>query len=132
MRPMRIDRPIRVQPEPDDVLPVPEDPGTVAPDWRSPTEDNGAGLARDQLHLALVVPDRATYDLIRGRAYLVTPKTWGGKVFLHTILETRKNKYSEMPTKLLTAMSDLGLMDSRDLGISEVDMDLGYPTGKQE
>lgn len=104
----------------------------MAPEWRSPTEDNGLGVPRADLHVALVVPDRATYDLIRAKAFLVRPVGWEGHVYLHTILESRKTKYSDVPMKLLTLMSDLGLMDSKDLEISPLDMDLGYPSGDPE
>jgi hypothetical protein len=104
----------------------------MAPEWRSPTEDNGLGLAYENLHIALVVPDRATYDLIRAKAFLVKPHGWEGHVYLHTILDNRRSKYSEIPMKLLTLMSDLGLMDAKDLEISALDMDLGYPSGDPE
>lgn len=103
----------------------------VAPDWTSPTEDNGVSAPRAELHIALLVPDRATADLLRNRVRVVRPPLWhGGKIYLHIIPEDQRRRYADMDFKILQAIVDLGWLDASDLDIGPPDQTtIGYPTG---
>ena len=122
MRPLRVARPSRGSGDPAPVLPVqgPIPARVLAPDWVPPTEDNGADTPRGELHVALVAPDAATAASWRTRARLITPPLWkGGRTQLHVVhfdLELGD-------PRLLIALVDLGLIDSKDAGM------VGYPSG---
>lgn len=99
----------------------------MAPDWRSPTEDNGAATPRDTLHIALLA---TSSDEVRAlsKVRVITPPLWkGGKIALHVILS---KDLKEADILIRQTLVDLGLADSRDLAIGPPDqLTLGYPTG---
>lgn len=134
LRPMRISLP---RDRGGDDGPVPAVPERVperlmAPDWRSPTEDNGAAAPRADLHIALLAPNREAERFLRGYIRVVKPPLWhGGKILLHVIpINEKKN---DVDIKVALAMVDLGLLDAKDLQIGPPDeLTIGYPTGLTE
>lgn len=91
----------------------------LAPDWSPATEDNGADTPRGELHVALLAPDAATAAAWRARARVITPPLWkGGNVRLHVV--TFDPGLGD--PRLLLALVDLGLLDSKDAGL------VGYPS----
>ena len=103
-------------------VPEPVPPRSVAPDWNSPTEDNGVTAPRADMHIALVAPDPATAEIWRRQARLIRPPLWKGKVFLH-VVTIDKDKSKGVDPLVLQAMVDLGFADSTDIGL------IGYPEG---
>jgi hypothetical protein len=96
----------------------------MAPDWNSPTEDNGLTTPRGELHVALLAPDADTATQWRKRARVVTPPLWkGGKVSLHVVVHDASK---DPDASVLLAMVDLGLIDSADAGL------IGYPSGLED
>lgn len=92
----------------------------MAPDWISPTEDNGVSLPRDDMHIALVAPDPETAEIWRRQARLIRPPLWKGRVHLHIVtIDTTKSH--DLDPLVLQAMVDLGFADSADIGL------IGYP-----
>lgn len=93
----------------------------MAPDWSSPTEDNGVGVPRGVLSIALVAPDHDTAVLWRRLARVVKPPLWkGGTVNLYIVTQ---NPAMPIDAQVAQAMVDLGLVDSVDVGL------IGYPSG---
>lgn len=101
----------------------------MAPNWVSPTENNGAGVPHADLHVALLArtPEQA---LLAHDLRIITPPLWGGRVLLHIIVS------HDMTVDDLTikqAMADLGWADSRDLDIGPpASITEGYPSGTDE
>ena len=63
---------------------------------------------RAELHIALIVKDRATYDLLKRNAYLIKPPYWDGEVKLRFII----GKPSQAQSILLRiALVELGMVD---------------------
>lgn len=104
----------------------------MAPDWRSPTEDNGAAAPRADLHIALLAPDKEALKYLRNNIRVVKPPLWhGGRIYLHVIPLDKKTHNVDM--KVALAAADLGMVDARDLEIGPPeDLTLGYPSGLTE
>ena len=120
MRPLRIPKPA---PQ--------EKVRAVAPDWQSPTLDNGLAAPPGDLHVAIVVPDAATAALLRGNVRVVKPPLWkDGHIYLHVIVSDDRHGAAGIDIRLAQAMADLGLLDAADLGIGPPDgITQGYPSG---
>lgn len=102
----------------------------MAPDWSSPTDSNGSGLARADLHIALVAGNPEEAALL-ARVKVIQPPLWDGKVHLHVIVN--EHNFSEDDIHILQAMVDLGWADSRDVHIGPpAGLTLGYPSGTDE
>lgn len=101
---------------------------SVAPDWNSPTIDNGVAEPRGILHIALVIPDAQAFNTLAKRVYVVKPPLWKGEVRLHAIPEPGKND-ADITLYIKLALIDLGLIDSKDVQIDRASIELGYPSG---
>lgn len=114
-------------------VPEPVSQRSLAPDWVSPTQDNGVAVPPADLHIALLAPDRDTAELLRGRVRVLKPPYWeGGKVYLHVVLQDQRKSptYKDWDMTILLALADMGVMDTRDLEIGPpADLTLGYPSG---
>jgi hypothetical protein len=100
---------------------------SLAPDWISPTEGNGAGLPRTDLHIALVTTSEDEYDYYSSKLRVAKPPLWPGKVHLHIIMG--KDTQSD-DLMIQQALVDLGWADSRDLEIGPpASVTEGYPSG---
>lgn len=109
-------------------VPEPVRPRAMAPDWSSPTEGNGADLPRAELHIALITPDAETASALQHRLRVVKPPLWQGKVHLH-LIPAPPDGWPVDPY-IAQAMVDLGLIDSTDVGLAELDsVTIGYPAG---
>lgn len=112
-------------------VPQPVPARALAPNWRSPTEDNGLSAPRADLHIALIAPDADTAKQLR-KVRVVKPPLWqGGKIFLHVI--TERKGWGMDDYKIMQAVADLGWADARDLQIGPPDaVTNGYPSGSTE
>lgn len=100
---------------------------SLAPDWVSPTEGNGAGLPRADLHIALVVRSAEELTGLANRIKVVQPPLFNGKVHLHFVINHDANTDDVMVRQ---AMVDLGWADARDLDIGPpASITEGYPSG---
>jgi hypothetical protein len=127
MRPMRVVRRGALRgPSPD--LPTVPEQGTIsllASNRRNPTEGNGSGLAREELHIALIAPEGTVLDVFARHARLIRPPLWEGKVFLHVIPE---GKVKNDPA-ILQYLIDSGDISAESAGMSVevVPVSAGYP-----
>jgi hypothetical protein len=105
-------------------------PRVVAPNRPGPTEGNGLDSPRADLHIALIVPDRKTADLLRNKVRIVRPPLWKGKLFLHLIPQDQRHKYRDIDMTTLLALIDTGLIDAKTAEIAAPDeITIGYPSG---
>lgn len=104
----------------------------MAPDWRSPTEDNGTAAPRAELHIALLAPNREAMTYLRNNIRVVKPPLWhGGRIYLHVVPLDKKTHSVDI--KVAQAVVDLGWLDAKDLEIGPPEeITLGYPTGLTE
>lgn len=126
LRPLRVERPIDHGQGDSNLSDVPHSVPErgVASHGISTTEGNGAGLPRADLHVALLVPDEATARLL-GRARIVRPPYWQGKVHLHVVVSPDLSTDDVM---VLQAAADLGWGVSKYLISPPAEFTLGYPT----
>jgi hypothetical protein len=127
--PLRINRSINPGSEPISVsqLPSGKPQRSLAPNWISPTEGNGTGLPRTDLHIALVTTSEDEYDYYSSKLRVAKPPLWPGKVHLHIIMG--KDTQSD-DLMIQQALVDLGWADSRDLEIGPpASVTEGYPSG---
>ena len=102
---------------------------SLAPNWVSPTEGNGAGLPRTDLHIALIA-DSIDSALILERIKVVQPPLWPGKVHLHIITG---GTLTPDDVLIEQTLADLGWADSRDLHIGPpASVTQGYPSGTEK
>lgn len=102
----------------------------MAPNRPNPTQDNGSTLPRTDLHIALILPDRATAQQLKNKIRVVKPPLWPGKVYLHFIPEDQRYRYRSLDTRTLIALVDTGLVDAKDVDIGPpAHITLGYPSG---
>jgi hypothetical protein len=103
---------------------------TVAPDWVSPTEDNGLAIPRDTLHVIVLAHNEAARALLANNLRVVTPPLWkGGEVQLHIVTSHNLNTDD---IRIRQTLVDLGLVDSYDVDIAVPTTTDGYPSGDTE
>lgn len=128
-------RPLRIEPTghrgggPARVPSVPErvSRGPLAPNWSSPTENNGIAVPRAELHIALVVPSLTAAQQL-GDIRVLNPPYWNGNVNLHVIV--RPTGMTDTELLIRQAVADLGWADAKDLQIGDAaTITLGYPSG---
>ena len=101
----------------------------MASNWSSPTERNGQGLPRTDLHIALIARSQAMATALAG-VQVVRPPYWPGRVSLHVIISPDMTTDHVM---IRQAAVDLGWADSRDLLIGPpAELTLGYPSGTDQ
>ena len=133
LRAMRLPRAIHRRSVNGDVSSMPErvSQRSLAPEWVSPTEHNGTATPRAVLHVALIAPNVAEAERIKGRLRVITPPLWrGGKVYLHIIPEDQLQGSGDLDIRIRQALVDLGFADSTDVGIGPPEeTTIGYPSG---
>lgn len=102
----------------------------MAPDWRSPTLDNGTTAPRGKLHIALVADTPEARTLLEQHVRVIKPPYWDGDIHLHVITNPGM---TDDDVYILQAMVDLGWADSRDVQIGPpASLTDGYPSGTDE
>lgn len=134
LRPLRLSRSaIDRGGEPRRVLPVSDGipKRALAPDWISPTEDNGLSAPRAELHIALTCDGPDAERILKNGVRVIKPPLWhGGKIYTHIIRTDKLKKSLSMDIQILQAVADLGWLDAVDLEIGPPEaMTDGYPSG---
>jgi len=102
---------------------------SLAPDWVSPTEGNGSGLPRADLHIALIAGSPEDFAILK-RVRVIQPPLWPGKIHLHILHST---EFSDDDLLIRQTVVDLGWADARDVAIGPpASITEGYPSGTQE
>lgn len=129
---MRVRRPLDHLRPADPVSPVPDrvPKHPVAPDGLGETQHNGSAVPPTDLHIALVVPDRKTYELVKRRVHVVNPPYWTGRVHLHAIVNP---DLSVDDAQILQAVVDLGWTTPEQAEIGPpAQLELGYQSEAPE
>lgn len=136
LRPMRVRRPLDHlgkhgidYPRPANRVPGMPDripARAVAPDRLGDPVYNGSDLPPADLHIALLVPDRKTYDIVKRRVHVIKPPYWPGRVHLHAIVN---KDLTPDDAQILQAVVDLGwaTSDMTEIG-PPAQLALGYET----
>jgi hypothetical protein len=82
-------------------------------------------IRRDrELHFAIVVPDRRTFNYIVGKCFAVVPKRWFGSLHAHVVL----NKTMDLSWQQRVTLADLKMVSHVELGLVEpIEVTLGWP-----
>jgi hypothetical protein len=100
----------------------------VAPVRVSTTTDNGAGLPRADLHIALLARTEEQGERLTKDIHVVTPPLWKGEVHLHVIVSP------DMTTdelKIAQVVADLGWGVMVDIA-PPTSITRGYPAGDEK
>ena len=89
--------------------------------------------ARQDIHLALVVPDIRLWQLLKDKAVIVQPPYQDIHVMLHILVDDKNDPYRALDWQVRVALVESGLVTPEDAKITYPDQfTLGWPKKENE